>query len=148
MIPDFVDVGGPWKVLPPGVHNATLEEVAARFATSGHRKRLFFGFRNGVEALRKAGCRKILLDGSFITEKPMPGDFDVCWDHVGVNDKKLDPVFSDFGDRRKKQRERFGGEFFPAHLLADGKHVFLDFFQIDKDTGNAKGIICIKFRKS
>ena len=148
MIPDFVDVGGPWKVLPPGVHNATLEEVASRFATSEHRKRLFLGFRNGVEALRKAGCRKILLDGSFITEKPMPGDFDVCWDHVGVNDKKLDPVFRDFGDRRKKQRERFGGEFFPAHLLADGKHVFLDFFQIDKDTGHAKGIICIKFRKS
>ena len=147
MIPDFVDIGGPWKVLPPGVHNATLEEVETRFASSDHRKHLFAGFKEGVLALRKAGCHRIFLDGSFVTEKPMPGDFDVCWDHAGVDDKNLDPVFSDFDDRRKKQRERFRGEFFPTHLLADGKHVFLDFFQIDKDTGNTKGIICMKSRK-
>ena len=145
VIPDFVDIGGPWKVLPPRVHDATLEEVESRFATSEHRKRLFSGFREGVMALRKAGCRKIFLDGSFITEKPIPGDFDVCWDYIGVDDTKLDPVFSDFNDRRKKQKERFHGEFFPYHLPADGKHTFLDFFQIDKDTENAKGIICISF---
>lgn len=147
MIPDFVDVGGPWKVLPPGVHDATLEEVETRFAISEHRKRLFSGFREGIMALRKAGCRKIFLDGSFVTEKPIPGDFDVCWDHIGVDDAKLDTIFIDF-KRRKKQKERFYGEFFPAHLPADGKTLFLDFFQIDKYTGNAKGIICIKFQKS
>jgi hypothetical protein len=148
VIPDFVDIGGLWKALPPGVHDATLEEVESRFATSEHRKRLFSGFREGVMVLRKAGCRKIFIDGSFITEKPIPGDFDVCWDYVGVDDAKLDPVFSDFSDRRKKQKDRFHGEFFPVNSLADGKHVFLDFFQIDKDTQNAKGIICIKFQKS
>jgi len=40
MIPAFVDIGGPRKVLPPGVHNATLEEVEKRFAMSDHRKYL------------------------------------------------------------------------------------------------------------
>jgi hypothetical protein len=148
MIPDFVDVGGPWKVLPPGVHDATLEEVESRFATSEHRKRLFSGFKEGVMALRKAGCRKIFLDGSFITEKPVPADFDVCWDPMGVDTAKLNPVFLDFSERRKKQKGLFQGEFFPDHLSADGKHTFLDFFQIDKDTKNAKGVICIKFQKS
>ena len=148
MIPDFVDIGGLWKVLPPGVHDATLEEVEALFASSEHRKRLFAGFKEGVIALRKAGCHKIFLDGSFITEKPIPGDFDVCWDPIGVDDTKLDPVFSDFNDKRRKQRERFHGEFFPTHMLADGKRLFFVFFQIDKDTENAKGIICIKFQKS
>lgn len=147
MIPDFIDVGGPWKVLPPGVYYATLKEVEARFATSDHRKRLFSGFRSGVMALRKAGCRKIFLDGSFVTEKPIPGDFDVCWENIGVNYAKLDSIFIDF-NRRKKQKERLHGEFFPAHSLADGKNRFLDYFQIDKYTGNAKGIICIKFQKS
>ena len=145
MIPDFVDIGGPWKVLPPIVHEATLEEVETRFATSDHRKRLFSGFRDGVMALCKAGCRKIFLDGSFITEKPMPCDFDVCWDDRGIDDTKLDPIFCDFKDKRKKQKSRFYGEFFPAYLLADGKHFFFDHFQIDKYTGNAKGIICINF---
>jgi len=147
VIPGFVDVGGPWNVLPPGVHDATLEEVETRFAISEHRKRLFSGFIEGVKALCKAGCHKIFLDGSFVTEKPIPGDFDVCWDRIGVDHTKLDPVFRDFNDRRKKQKERFHGEFFPVHLLADGKHVFLDFFRIDKYTGNTKGIICIKFPK-
>ena len=144
MIPDFVDIGGPWKVLPPGVYIATLKEIEGRFATSDHRKYLFSGFRNGVIALQKAGCRKIYLDGSFVTEKPIPDDFDVCWNHIGVDHTKLDPVFCDFKDKRKKQKERFYGEFFPIHLLADGTHVFLDFFQIDKYTGNTKGIVCIK----
>ena len=148
MIPDFVDIGGPRKVLPPGIHAATLEEVEKRFAMSDHRKYLFAGLKKGVFALHNAGCRKILLDGSFITEKPIPADFDVCWDPLGVNPINLDPVFLDFSDKRKKQKERFCGEFFPTNLLADGRHFFFDFFQIDKYTGNAKGIICIRFPKN
>jgi hypothetical protein len=98
-------------------------------------------------ALRKARCRKIFLDGSFITDKPIPADFDVCWDDRGVDPTKLDPVFRDFKNSRKRQKESFHGEFFPAHSLADGKHRFLDYFQIDKYTGSAKGIICIKFQR-
>jgi len=148
MIPDFVDIGGPWKVLPPGVHNATLKEVETRFATSDYRKLLYSGFKNGVTALHKTGCRKIFLDGSFITEKPMPADFDVCWDPIGVDIAKLDPVFLDFSDGRKKQKECFHGEFFPTSGLADRKRFFFDFFQIDKYTGNAKGIVCISFSKN
>lgn len=148
MIPDLVDIGGPWRVLPPGVHNATIEEVETRFATSEHRRRLFSGFREGVIALRKAGCSKVFLDGSFVTEKTNPCDFDVCWDSMGVDTAKLNPVFLNFSEGRKKQKEMFQGEFFPGGLSADGKHTFLDFFQIDKYTGNVKGIICIKFQKS
>jgi len=41
MIPELVDIGSPWKVLPPGIHDATLDEVEGRFATNEHRKRLF-----------------------------------------------------------------------------------------------------------
>jgi len=148
MIPSLVDVGGPWKVLPPGVHDATIEEIEARFATSDHRKHIFSGFRNGVTALRRAGCRKIFLDGSFVTEKPIPGDFDVCWDDDGVDAAKLDPVFRDFSDARRKQKDRFEGEFFPASLPADGTHMFLDFFQTDRHTGKTKGIVCMRFRRN
>jgi len=148
MIPDFVDIGGPWKVLPPGIHYATLKEIETRFATSDHRKRLFCGLRNGVMVLRKAGCRNIFLDGSFVTQKPVPGDYDVCWDPIGVDDTKLDPILLDFSNGRKKQKDVFHGEFFPSTWRAGGRHSFLHYFQIDKYTGNAKGIICIRFQKS
>ena len=147
MIPRLVDIGGPWKVLPPGVHDATIVEVEARFATSNHRKRIFSGFRNGLTALRKAGCRKIFLDGSFVTEKPVPGDFDACWDPMGVDPAKIDPVLLDFSDARRKQKKRFEGEFFPANATADGTHDFFDYFQTDRHTGKAKGIVCIHFPK-
>ena len=133
-------------MLPAGIHYATLEEIELRFATTNkHRKQLFSGFKMGAMALQKAGCRKIFLDGSFVTEKPVPGDFDVCWDSMGVNPAKLDPVFLDFKNRRKKQKARFHGEFFPSSCCADGKCFFLDYFQIDKYTGSAKGIICLSF---
>ena len=145
MIPEFMDIGSLWSVLPPGVHEATLQEVEVRFATSDHRKRLFSGFKNGATLLYKAGCQRILLDGSFVTAKPMPGDFDACWDTVGVAPDKIDPVFLDFSDCRKRQKMCFYGEFFPVTVKADGQHCFADFFQIDKYTGNAKGIISIHF---
>jgi len=118
MVPDLVDIGGPWKVLPPGVHDATMEEIEARFATTDRRRTLFSGFKDGTFVLRKAGCRTIFLNGSFVTDKLVPGDFDACWDSLGVDSAKLDPVLLDFSNAREKQKERFKGEFFPASSTA------------------------------
>jgi hypothetical protein len=144
MIPDLQSIGGLWKVLPKGIHNTSLEEVAARFATDDHRKRLFEGFCLGVGALRRAGCKIVLLDGSFVTDKPKPNDYDACWDTASVDDTKLDPVLLDFSDNRKAQKQKYLGEFFPESSKADANKTFRDFFQIDKYTGQQKGILSIK----
>jgi len=144
VIPVAVDLNGVWNVLPPGVHVATLDEIEGCFATNERRRKLFDGFRRVVAALVKAGCRTIYLDGSFVTDKPEPGDFDVCWDPAGVDAAKLDLVFLDFSARRKRQKEMFGGEFFPSGAKADATAAFLDFFQTDKHTGRPKGIIKIQ----
>jgi len=144
MIPDAVDINGIWNVLPPGVHEATLDEVEKRFATTGNRRNLFGGFRRGVESLRNAGCKVIFLDGGFVTEKTRPNDFDACWDPTGVDTKKLDPTLLDFTHMRKKQKDKYGGEFFPSSARADGMRTFAEFFQTDRHTGQRKGIIKIK----
>ena len=144
MIPDFIDISGPWKVLPPGIHKATLEEVEQRFAINDRRRTLFQGFKNAIDALRIAGCKVVYLDGSYVTDKIYPGDFDVCWEPNSVDVSKLDPVFLDFNNRRRNQKLKFGGEFFPSSSKADGINEFVDFFQIDKDTGLAKGVICVQ----
>ena len=96
-------------------------------------------------ALRRAGCRRIFLDGSFVTAKPIPADFDACWDSMGVDPTQLDSVLLDFSAGRKKQKACFHGEFFPANAITESKHPFLDYFQVDRDTGKAKGIICLHF---
>jgi hypothetical protein len=100
MIPESVDINGPWDVLPPGIHDATMEEIERRLATNDVRRDLFDGFRRGVEALRRGGCQIVFLDGSFVTGKERPGDFDACWDPSGVDHRKLDPVLLDFSQRR------------------------------------------------
>lgn len=143
MIPGFVDIGGPLKVLPSGVHTATIAEVETRFAVSEPRKHLFSGLKLGLAALRRAGCRVIYLDGSFVTEKNIPNDYDLCWETNGVIVDKLDPVFLDFSYKRQKQKEKYYGEYFPANFIADGTLSFYNFFQTDKYTGKPKGIIRI-----
>jgi hypothetical protein len=144
VIPKHIDIGSDWDVLPPGIHDATILEVEVRFATNITRRTLFGGFKLGAKALKNAGCKTIFLDGSFVSEKPNPGDYDVCWDPVGVDVKKLDPVFLDFSNKRQKQKLKYCGEFFPSSAKADGVLSFVEYFQKDKSTRKGKGIIRIQ----
>lgn len=146
MIPSLIDLGSPapWPVLPPGVHDATLSEIEARFATTPHRRRLFAGFKRVAHALELAGCRTIYLDGSFITGKPHPGDFDGCWEIEGVDPTRLDPVLLRFGNKREEQKHKFQGEMFIAEYPGAPGVTFLEFFQIEKFSGRPKGIIRVR----
>ncbi|MCZ7665176.1 MAG: hypothetical protein M5U22_20615 [Thermoleophilia bacterium] len=78
-----------------------------------------------------------------MTEKPIPGDFDACWDPGGVDLTLLDPVLLDYSHMRRAQKQKYHGEFFPSVLLADGTHTFLEYFQVEKNTGLSKGLIVI-----
>lgn len=131
-------------MLPHGIHDTTLREAKRRFATNNHRKSLFNGFQKAVEALKHAGCSTVYLDGSFVTEKPTPGDFDACWETSGVKVNRLDKVLIDFKDKRRAQKKKYMGELFPAGLSAISGEVFINFFQTDRHTGKKKGIIRIR----
>jgi hypothetical protein len=142
-IPELFDTGGTWNTLPPGIHSATLVQIQERFAINEKRKLLFEGLNRGVAALKQAGCKTVYLDGSFISDKPEPGDFDVCWDPANVDDSKIDPILLDFSDLRKNQKIKFHGEFFPSTSMADDRITYLKFFQLVKYTKNPKGILKI-----
>lgn len=137
MVPDLV--GG---VLPPGVHSANPAEVLAAFGWNQYRRGLIAGFRRGVAALRRAGCQSVWLDGSFVTSKEIPGDFDACWDPTNVAIDKLDPVLLDLGGKRLAQKAKYGGEFMPNVIERGSGMFFVEFFQRDRD-GNPKGILHI-----
>lgn len=130
--------------LSPGVHEATWEEVAARYGYNAHRLRLLAGLLAALQALRTAGCRRAYIDGSFVGAKEEPADFDGCWESDGVDLQRLDPVLQTFADRRRAQKEKYGGELFVAEWEADLAGTrFIDFFQQDKGTGREKGIVAI-----
>lgn len=133
--------------LPAGIHWVTWEEMVSVFGFTFRRERLLTGLNEALYLLKAAGCQSVYIDGSFVTSKPEPGDFDACWAVQGVEVFKLDPVFLDFSNSRAQQKKRFLGEFFPAELPEGltGK-TFLEFFQTDKETGSPKGILALDLR--
>lgn len=140
MIPSFDERGN----LLPGIHPATWDEIVERYATTEHRATMLDGFGEAVASLRDARCSRVYLNGSFVTEKEAPGDFDACWEVSGVDPDLLDPVLLDFSDRRAAQKARYGGELFPAQVAAEpGGTVFLEYFQRDRQTGEPKGIVAL-----
>ena len=139
-IPPFREGGN----LPRGIHEATWDEIVARFGTTAWRRELLAGVRDALESLRHAGCQRVYIDGSFVTAKEAPGDFDACWEIAGVDAGLLDPLLLDFSNARAAQKERFRGELFPAEAIADPDGTrFLDYFRRDKFTGEPKGIVAL-----
>ena len=100
-----------------------------------------------VELARRAAVVRLILNGSFVTAKEEPGDFDACWDPEGVDLDRLDPLFFDFADGRAAQKQRFCGEFFPNVVEAGSGLVFADFFQNERDTGR-KGIVVLQIKEA
>ena len=144
MIPEYIEIpNAPWRVLPAGMHQTSLEEVKSRFAINNHRRKLFIGLISACKSLKYSGVDLLYLDGSFVTEKPVPSDYDACWDTSNVDRELLNPVFLDFSNKRENQKREFGGEFFPYA----GKFDFVDFFQTEKHSGERKGILLIKLQE-
>ena len=140
MIPQF-DADG---LLPPGIHWATWDEVTATFGNTPWRRRLLDGLKMAIDSLRRAGCRTLYIDGSFVTSKEVPNDFDACWEEEGVSPELLDPVLLQFDAGRAAQKARYLGELFPASVGATVEGMsFLEFFQTDRETGGSKGIIAV-----
>ena len=144
MIPDF-EIGG---LLPPGIHWATWQEIYDRFGTNNNRKDLLDGLKSALSSLKAAGCQIAYIDGSFVTNKETPGDFDACWDPTNVDPRQLDPVLLRFEPGRKTQKAKYGGELFISTMRnGNPGPVMLEFFQNDKNIGRRKGIVAIDLRR-
>ena len=121
---------------------ASWDEVVERFGWTPWRRRLLDGLAESLDLLAQAGCRRVWLNGSFVTAKEDPGDFDAVWDSDDVDDDALDPIFGPLGmtDGRRLQKERFGGEWFPNVAEAGSGKFFATFFQHDRQA-RMKGIV-------
>lgn len=146
MIPPFDPTTGN---LPPGEHPATWGEVVERFGQTAWRAELLVGLRAAMVSLKAAGCRTVYLDGSFVTAKERPGDFDGCWDAEDVDFdllEQLAPALLTFDAGRATQKAMYRGELFVADWQADEiGTVFREFYQSDRD-GNPKGIVVIELK--
>ena len=73
MIPEFNEVG----YLPPGVHLASMEEIATRFGRESEiRQAQMDSVRWLVDMANKAGVQRLIINGSFVTDVFEPNDVD------------------------------------------------------------------------
>jgi len=136
------DVDSSTGYLLPGIHDAPWCEVARRFSCNGHRARLVGGLLAALQNLAGAGCRSVLLDGSFVSQKELPEDYDGAWDARGVDPYRIDPVLLDFANSRAAMKSKYLGELFPASFLAAPGVLYRDFFMKDRN-GIPKGVVNI-----
>lgn len=143
-IPAFVN-----KNLPPGVHLTTWEEFKIRYGINFTRNMQLDGLERAIEQFKKAGGTKIFIDGSFVTEKKNPGDYDALYDLEEIDENVIDDRLVDASPSgREVQKRLYQGEFFPMYANATSPvgSKYIDFFQKDKKTKQPKGIIRIDLR--
>ena len=64
MIPEFNEDG----YLPPGIHPATLDEIAARFGKEPELRQVQMeSLRWLVDLAKRVGVQRIIVNGSFVT---------------------------------------------------------------------------------
>lgn len=137
MIPALVD-----GFLPVGQHPATWKELMERFGTTPNRRQLLGGALRVLRHLREVGVTEAWLDGSMVSEKERPSDYDLCYAYWQADRTRLDPVirgplaFTQNG--REAMKRKYLGDVFPQDAPEGG---MLRFWQ--QDHGTAKGIIKI-----
>ena len=140
----------PDGLLPQGVHSADdWAELEGRFGGTTRRDELLKKLKMGLENLRDAGCSWVLLDGSFISDKPDPNDVDGCWEFSPQVDLSLINVAFvrlNTGDRAWL-KAKYGMDFFIADMIEGGTgQPFSSFFQQDR-AGNPKGIVRLELNR-
>jgi len=138
-IPEFREDG--W--LPAGHHAAGWEEIVARFGgrPGSRRERLTAKLSQLREVLCAAGVPgTILLDGSYISEKPEPGDFDILF--VGPANiqvrKDAEPDLASLLDASTAEERGYSLFFIPEDSPARG--MLSTLWDLSKE-GVAKGVV-------
>jgi len=133
-------------IFKPGVYEFTLAEVRQKFTDDPKRVHLFEGIMRLAHDLKEAGCETMYLDGSFITRKYGPGDFDACWEPFMPKGKVDNPALLEETDRGNWARKsEYFGDIFPRFTEKYGDRV--QKWQYDERTREVKGIIKIDLRK-
>ena len=136
------DLGPKTGYLPPSIHDARWCDVVDHFGGNSRRERLLVALLTAFRNLAAAGSRELLLDGSFVTAKALPGDYDATWETAGVNLNRLDPVLLDLAHPRAAMKAKYLGDLFPASVQAAPGVLFRDFFLTDRN-GVEKGVVLI-----
>ncbi|WP_347566341.1 hypothetical protein [Scytonema sp. UIC 10036] len=126
MIPKFDENGN----LPPGVHFCDWWSFQERFGYTPKRAKMIQGLEEVMTKLKAAGCCTAYIDGSFVSNKLEPEDFDMCWDRddVDINYlRKNAPLILNFYNSGV-QKAKYKGEIYPSDQPVDESTMSIEFF--------------------
>lgn len=125
----------------PTIRWVSLAELRTRYAYNAHRAWLFEGLIAACVELRKGGCRAVFIGGSFVEGKEYPGDYDACFDTVGVS-PSLDPILFDPG-RQSECKDQYRGDWLFGRLDPGPAGEWLRYLAKDR-AGNSRELIGLK----
>lgn len=109
-IPNFTERG----ILPEGVHLCTLVEAQHALSTNDTRTQIWDGLVGFLEwALQLPQPTALLIDGSYVTNKPLPSDVDVVVDVTGCSEAQQSAWFQSWLDQHGYVKQLFGVDFYP-----------------------------------
>ncbi len=136
--------------LPPGIHDCRLEEIGERFGrfqSTDRRPRLFRRLRRFCEAAGSSPLiSALIVDGSFVTAKPDPGDIDLVVVVRPGHDFVAPLRPSDYNLLSKKRvRKNHRFDILLAEEGSEELSQYLAFFQgITDQPDDSKGILRIR----
>lgn len=134
-------------LLPEGIHDMDLGEVRdlfGKFQSTDRRPMLFDKLKTFIEAAREVGfVRFVIVDGSFVTSKPDPGDIDliVVIDPAILNKSDYRPIeYNILSSRRIKRMYSFDVYVVPFGHAAYDEYLGL-FEKVKDDLSARKGVV-------
>ncbi|KAA6335586.1 hypothetical protein EZS27_016196 [termite gut metagenome] len=140
VIPDLLENG----FLPEGIYETTFEEINKRFGFSNRRNRLLTGMKELIDICKQLGCDVFYLDGSFVSKKVIPSDYDACWDTTSIHRESVLKAASE--SILVALEEEYGGEIYYAQTKSfrNASITILEYFQLCKENPTIKkGILKI-----
>jgi hypothetical protein len=144
LLPDFNAEGD----LPEGIHEASLQDVLARFGPgSAQRATVTLNLIRIYHLCKATGkLQRFIIFGSYITAEPEPRDVDIVLlmnDDFRLNEcnEETRGVFD-----HQYAEEHLGASVFwarPSMLLLDTPEEFIAYWQIKRD-GTRRGIVEVK----
>jgi hypothetical protein len=133
--------------LPAGIFECTLPEMRQRFGgfqKSDQRLRLFARLEELFQAMQRSGLfESLLMDGSFVTAKPVPNDIDLEAVLKRGHDFERDLPMSEYAlVSRNLLRRRFGFDVMVAESASPLYKTYVEFFSRVREMPDAtKGLL-------
>jgi hypothetical protein len=143
-LPDFSNQGE----LPTGAHQATMDEIIARFGSGTPQRQAARARLVRIYKLIKATGKleRLIIFGSYITTKPNPNDVDlvliIAADfNLQACDEETRGLFE-----HTRAAEEFGASIIwirPSMLLLETREQFIEYWQIKRDR-TRRGIVEVR----